>query len=155
VTFEQKGCPFRSALQSQPAAGGWLIMPEVGRAQRGVCVLKSPLGGGEEVTVSIRLDQGFFAPHQTIGRFRLSYTTRGYSRIWTPPPHLNDLWAWYLMGEASAHEQDWQKASECYAKVVETPDANVAVWYSHGLLRLQLGDFAGYQKACAVALERF
>src|SRR5262249_23257419 len=118
-------------------------------------LLKSPLGGGEELTISIRLDQGGPTPHLTIGRFRLSYTTRGQSPIWTPPPRLDNLWAWYLMGEAHAREQHWQKASECFAKAVEAPSAPVHLWYEHGLLRLQLGDLAGYQKACTSALERF
>src|SRR5262249_9788382 len=59
--------------------------------------------------------------------------------------------------QATAHAEAgrWEDAATLYARAAEAPTASDQVWHVHALLRLQLGDRAGYAGACAALVKRF
>jgi WD40 repeat protein/tetratricopeptide (TPR) repeat protein len=65
---------------------------------------------------------------------------------------------WAVRGSRSmvyAELRQWGKAAADLAKATRLPGASETVWSHHALLRLQLGDTAGYRQACASMLARF
>ncbi len=62
---------------------------------------------------------------------------------------------WSNRGDAYGMFGQWPLAAADYAKAVELSGAPPVVWYRHALLRLAVGDTAGYRQASAVMLERF
>ncbi|HEV3255855.1 MAG TPA: tetratricopeptide repeat protein, partial [Gemmataceae bacterium] len=58
-------------------------------------------------------------------------------------------------GSARAELGQWHKAVVDYAKVVELQPDDPVDWERFALLLVQVGDAAGYRKACAGMLERF
>src|SRR5207248_661844 len=58
-------------------------------------------------------------------------------------------------GRAYAQFDEWKKAAEDLAVGSMSPGADARVSYEYALVRLQLGEKAGYQKACAQLLERY
>jgi len=58
-------------------------------------------------------------------------------------------------GSARAELGQWHKAVVDYAKVVELQPDDPVDWERYALLLVQVGDTAGYRRACAGILERF
>ena len=56
---------------------------------------------------------------------------------------------------AYANLEQWDQAAADYARVVEQGAANPEIWHLLALLRLQLGDRAGYRAVCADLMRRF
>lgn len=58
-------------------------------------------------------------------------------------------------GRAYARLEEWQKAAEDLALGLRSVNGTESIWYEFALLRLQLGQKASYQKACADMLYRY
>jgi len=58
-------------------------------------------------------------------------------------------------GDAHAMLTHWDDAGKRYANAIKGSIASPALWYRHALLRLQLGDRAGYSEACTTMRDRF
>ncbi len=82
-----------------------------------------------------------------------------YSRAIDPVP--DDQFARSARGVAHAQLGRWEQASADFARATEGFRAahggltSVDAWYQHALLRLHLGDAAGYRRACAGSLQRY
>jgi tetratricopeptide (TPR) repeat protein len=59
------------------------------------------------------------------------------------------------LADQLAERGDWENASRCYARAFELSQGTPFDWYRHALLRLYLGDLAGYRKIRAAVLARF
>jgi hypothetical protein len=67
--------------------------------------------------------------------------------FWQPWPHR---------GRAHAELGQWEKAAADFVKATEFKEANDAtLWHALALVRLQLGDMAGFRKCCATMLQKF
>jgi WD40 repeat protein/tetratricopeptide (TPR) repeat protein len=56
---------------------------------------------------------------------------------------------WAKRARCFAELGQWKEATADYAKAVELNKDNASHWYSQALVRLQIGDVAGYRTACA------
>jgi tetratricopeptide (TPR) repeat protein len=63
--------------------------------------------------------------------------------------------AWFNRGCAFAELGQWDKASADISKATDLSPGNAQSWYARALLRLQLGDRAGYRKVCAGMRAQF
>jgi hypothetical protein len=72
ATFEQPKFPASAALEKKPKAG-WAIFGGTGKAQTAWFYPDKPIPAGDDVVITISLDQQFGMKH-TLGRFRLSVT---------------------------------------------------------------------------------
>jgi serine/threonine protein kinase/WD40 repeat protein len=59
------------------------------------------------------------------------------------------------LADQLAARGDWEMASHCFARSLELSDGTPFDWYRHALLRLYLGDGAGYRRIRAAVLARF
>ncbi len=76
-----------------------------------------------------------------------------YSKALDLQPNL--LGALSARAEAHAQREHWQQAADDYAAVVKQGPAQPEFWHRLALLRLQLGDVAGYRATCADLVRRF
>jgi WD40 repeat protein/tetratricopeptide (TPR) repeat protein/tRNA A-37 threonylcarbamoyl transferase component Bud32 len=76
-----------------------------------------------------------------------------YSKVLDLQP--NYLSALAARADAHAQVEQWDKAADDYARVIERAPPNPEMWHRLALLRLQLGDAAGYRATCADLLRRF
>jgi tetratricopeptide (TPR) repeat protein len=61
----------------------------------------------------------------------------------------------YHRGRAYTELHQWDKATADFSKAIELNPTDSWSWYLRALVRLQLGDRAGYRKACAAMLAHF
>jgi hypothetical protein len=73
ATFSQADYDVSGAIDGKKSTG-WAISPQLGQPQTAFFTFEKPVGDGNEVELSIRLEQNFGLDH-TIGRFRLSVST--------------------------------------------------------------------------------
>jgi tetratricopeptide (TPR) repeat protein len=76
-----------------------------------------------------------------------------YSKVLELQP--NHLQALASRGDAHAQLEHWDKAADDFAQVVEQKPPNPGLWHRLALVRLQLGDDAGYRATCADLVRRF
>jgi WD40 repeat protein/serine/threonine protein kinase/tetratricopeptide (TPR) repeat protein len=58
-------------------------------------------------------------------------------------------------GQAYAELGQWDQAAADFAKAIGLKQLDIETWFQHALLRLAVGDHAGYRSACGGMLERF
>jgi hypothetical protein len=73
ATFSQADYDVSGAIDGKKSTG-WAISPQLGQPQTAFFTFEKPVGDGNEVELSIKLEQNFGLDH-TIGHFRLSVST--------------------------------------------------------------------------------
>jgi serine/threonine protein kinase/WD40 repeat protein len=89
--------------------------------------------------------------HAGSGRF--AEAVEDYSR--TLAIQSGPVEAYAHRGHALAELGQWEKAAADFEKGMEQKETPAFVCYQHALLRLHLGDTAGYRQACSRMLDRF
>ena len=103
-------------------------------------------------------------PETVVAWHRREADTCLRQRQWTAAlPHLDRLvelgaarWMDYVArGEAHAELGHWEAAAADYARASELGADDPLVGFRHAELRLQIGDAAGYRRACKALIDRY
>ena len=85
ATFGQDGFPIQNAIDGNPDTG-WALVPQTGKDQTAVFVLKTPAGASDGTHLTFVFEQRYPDGKHNLGKFRLSVTTDKTPRLGSPVP---------------------------------------------------------------------